>query len=218
MKLKLNQNSIEVLKNFAAICNNIQFKTGNVVKTRSASNTVIGMATLDQTIPTDFAVFDLSKFLSVLSLYKDPELDFNDRYVSIGEDNRYVKYQYSDPKTIVSFDYDKKLKSPPVLTTFKITNEQFIRIMKASSVLSSQNIVIEGKDGKIYVMTQDIKNPASDVFEIEIGATEKTFKVVYDASVFKLLPEDYNVTIFESQMTMLECDRVTYYIAATITK
>lgn len=216
--MKLNQNTIEILKNFASICNNIQFKTGNVVKTRSASNTVIGMATLDQTIPTDFAVFDLSKFLSVISLYKDPELEFNDRYVSIGEDNRHVKYQYSDPKTIVSFDYDKKLKSPPVLTQFKITNEQFGRIMKAASVLSSPNIIIEGKDGKIFVMSQDVKNPASDTFEFEIGTTDKTFKVVYDATVFKLLPEDYDVTIFESQMTLMECDRVTYYIAATITK
>lgn len=218
MKLKLNQNTTEILKNFAAICQNIQFKAGNVVKTKAASNNVIGIATLDQTFPMDFAVYDLPKFLSVLSLYKDPELSFNDRFVLIGEDNRSVKYQYSDPKTIVAVDYSKNPKLPPTLTEFTITAEQFAKVMKAASVLSSPNITIEGKDGRLCVLAQDVKNPSSDTFEIEIGQTDKQFKVIYEVGVFKLLPEDYKVTVFNSQMTVLECARVTYFLAATISQ
>lgn len=218
MKLKLNQNTIEILKNFAAICNNIQFKAGNVIKTKSPSNTVIGIANIDQKIPMDFAVYDLPKFLSVLTLYKDPELTFNERYVLIGEDNRSVKYQYSDPKTIIAVDYEKNPKLPPVLTKFSLTAEQLSRVLKAASILGSPNIIIEGKNGKISLLSQDVKNPASDIFEIEIGDTDKDFKVVYEVSVFKLLPEDYTVTVFDTSMTILECDKVTYYLAATISK
>ncbi len=218
LNMKLNTNTIEILKNFATICPNIQFKAGNVLMTKSQANTIRGMATLDQTFPQDFAIYDLPRFISVLGLYKDPELTFQDSNVLIGEDNRSVKYVYTDPKMIVAVDYSRAINLPAEVTTFKITADQFSKVLKGAGVLGLPNITIQGSNGKTLVIAQDIKNPSTDTFEIEIGASTVDFKLTYQVDVLKLLPEDYTVTVYDTAVTKLECSKVTYYLAATITR
>lgn len=216
--MKLNQNTIDILKNFSSICANIQFKAGDVIMTRSQANNVRGYAKLDQQFPQDFAIYDLPRFLSVLNLYKDPELKFNDSHVLIGEDNRSVKYVYTDPKMIISVDYNKDFKLPEEMTTFKITADQLSKVIKAAGVLGLPNITISGKNGKLAFMAQDVKNPSTDTFEIDIGTTPLDFSVTYAVEVLKILPEDYDVTVYKSAVTKLSCDKVTYYLAAVITR
>lgn len=214
--MKLTTNTVEILKNFATICPNIQFKAGDVLMTKSQANTIRGVAKLDQSFPKDFAIYDLSRFISVLGLYKDPELKFEDNYVLIGEDNRSVKYVYTNPNMIVSVDYNKAVNLPPELTTFKVTSDNMSRVIKAASVLGVPNITIQGKGGKISLIAQDLKNPSTDTFEIEIGDTAVDFQVNYQVDVMKVLPDDYNVTVYNTAVTRLESTKVTYYLAASI--
>lgn len=216
--MKLSANTVEILKNFAQICPNIQFKAGDVLMTRSQSNTMRGVAKLDQQFPKDFAIYDLPRFISVLGLYKDPELTFDNNYIIVGEDNRNVKYVYTDPKMIVAVDYNKPFNLPKEVTKFKLTADQLSKVLKASAVLGLPNITICGKAGKLNIVAQDVKNPSTDTFEIEIGDTNVDFSVNYQVEVLKLLPEDYEVTVYETSVTQLACPKVTYYLAATITR
>ena len=45
---------------------------------------------------------------------------------------------------------------------------------------------------------------------------EINFTVNYNVDVLKMLPDDYAVTVYESQITKLESNRMTYYIVAEI--
>lgn len=214
--MKLTPETIEILKNFATVNANIQFKAGSLLMTKSAANTIRGVATLNQSFPRDFAIYDLPRFISVLGLYKDPELTFEDNHVLIGEDKRSVKYVYTNPNMIVAVDYDKQVKLPDELTTFKVTADDFTKVIKAASVLGVPNITMQGKGGKISLIAQDLKNPSTDTFEIEIGDTTVDFRVNYQVDVLKILPEDYDVTVYNIAVTRLSCSKVTYYLAATI--
>ena len=214
--MKLTLDTIEILNNFASVCNNLQFKAGDVVKTKSTRGTIRAEAKLNQSFPRDFAIYDLNRFISVLSLYKEPELDFKNDYVEIKEDNRTLRYVYTDSKMIVSVDYSKGANLPPELTKFTLTAEHLSRALKAAKLLNLPNLVIQGETGKVSLIVTDIKNATSDNYDIEVCDTTENFKLTFQRDVLVMLPEDYEVTIYGGPITKLSSAKVTYYLAALV--
>ena len=101
--MKLSDQTLNILKNFAGINNSILVKQGTQLRTISVAKNILAEAAIDEDFPRDFAVYDLNQFLNGLSLHQDPDLDFSpDSYISIKEGKRRVKYFYADPNVIVS--------------------------------------------------------------------------------------------------------------------
>ena len=101
--MKLSDNTLNILKNFAGINNSILVKQGNKLRTISMAKNILAEADISEEFPRDFAIYDLNQFLNGLSLHQDPDLDFNqDSYLSIKEGKRRVKYFFADPNVIFS--------------------------------------------------------------------------------------------------------------------
>ena len=90
--MKLNTRTIQVLKNFASINPSIQFSEGTNLKTISPNKTMMAKAKLEDVIPSTFAIYDLSRFLGVVSLFEDPEYQIEERMVNIASPGRKVSY------------------------------------------------------------------------------------------------------------------------------
>ena len=102
-KMKLSDNALAILKNFAGINNSILVKQGNKLRTISVAKNILAEAEIKEDFPRDFAIYDLNQFLNGLSLHQDPDLDFNqDSYLSIKEGKRRVKYFFADPNVIIA--------------------------------------------------------------------------------------------------------------------
>ena len=54
--MKLDNDTLQVLKNFSAINKNIMFKPGNVIRTISSTKSVLAKATIKQDFEKGFAV------------------------------------------------------------------------------------------------------------------------------------------------------------------
>ena len=90
--MKLSDNTLTILKNFAGINNSILVKQGDKLRTISVAKNILAEAIVDEQFPRDFAVYDLNQFLNGLSLHQDPEMDFKeDSYLTIREGKRKVK-------------------------------------------------------------------------------------------------------------------------------
>ena len=101
--MKLSDNALAILKNFAGINNSILVKQGNKLRTISIAKNILAEAEIKEEFPRDFAIYDLNQFLNGLSLHQDPDLDFKEEsYLSIKEGKRRVKYFFADPNVIVS--------------------------------------------------------------------------------------------------------------------
>ncbi len=101
--MKLSDNALAILKNFAGINNSILVKEGNKLRTISVAKNILAEAEIKEEFPRDFAIYDLNQFLNGLSLHQDPDLDFNqDTYLSIKEGKRRVKYFFADPNVIIA--------------------------------------------------------------------------------------------------------------------
>ena len=210
--MKLNTRTIQVLKNFASINPSIQFSEGTNLKTISPNKTMMAKAKLEDVIPSTFAIYDLSRFLGVVSLFEDPEYQIDERMVNIASPGRKVSYTFADPSTIITPpDREIVLEDPDVV--FELKQENFAEIMKALGVMSFPDLVVVGEDGKVILRATDTKNPSSDKYDIEVGTTDRTFTAVFKTENVKILPSSYTVSLSSKGISHFVSDDVEYWIS-----
>ena len=133
--MKLSSRTLQVLKNFSTINPSLLFKTGNVLTTMSPMKTVMARATVKESFPQTYAIFDLSRFIGVLSVFNDPEIVMEDSFLVISENNRVVNYTYADPEMIVT-PPDKPIKFPDdPEVEFSLPSDVLLSVMKAMNIL-----------------------------------------------------------------------------------
>ena len=194
--MKLSNETLTVLKNFAGINSGIEFKKGNKIATISSTKTVLAKATLTDDFPQDFCIYDLNQFLSVHSLGKDTELDFDANNVVFKSGRSKTKYRMTAKSMIVAAP-EKELKLPSVDGSFKLKEEDMAQALKNAAVLGSPNIAFESDGSKISVTNFNAKDDSAHTNTIEIGSTDndKVYKAVFLVENFKMIPGTYNVEI-----------------------
>ena len=102
--MKLSNDTRDVLKNFSTINQNLLVKNGSVINTMSAMKNIVAKATVPDSFNNEFAIYDLNEFLSALSLFKDPSLDFDDKAVKLKEEGggSSLNYFFSDPSIVTA--------------------------------------------------------------------------------------------------------------------
>ena len=210
--MNLSNETLSILKSFSAINPSIQFREGSELKTISPTKTVLAKAKLKDTIDSTFAIYDLSRFLGVLSLFNNPKYTVNENELTIESDGRKVNYVFCDPSTI-QVPPDKELNIGDADVEFEMKREHFGEVMKALGVMSLPDFVVVGDGSKIYLRATDTKNPSTDRYDIEVGTTDKTFNVVFRTEHMKLMPKDYTVSISSKGISHFEAEDVEYFIA-----
>lgn len=208
--MKLSENTINVLKNFSTINPSILFNSGNVLKTISPVKTVYARAVVEEEFPRDFAIYDLPKMLGALSIFKDPELTFEEKFLTISEGRQKVQFKYADPSMIVAAP-SKEVQLPSNNVQFTISSESFQRMMRSLGILSLPEVAISGQDGVVYMKAVNSKETGSDNFSIEVGETDQIFNAVFKAENLKLMNKDYSVTLSFKGLAEFNADNLTYF-------
>jgi hypothetical protein len=210
--MKISRNTILVLENFADINSSIFIKEGNVIETISPTTTIKAIATLDVTFPRSFALYKLGKFLSTLSLFNDPSIDFQENCLVIEADKRSARLMYSD-SSLVTRVSSKKIELPSVDVLVTLTNDNLAQVHKALKVMELSDIVISGEGGEVYISASDSKNPSGDELSIYLGNTDKTFKAVFKSENIKFMPGTYDVEICAQGIARFKSEKVEYFVA-----
>jgi len=189
--MKLSEQTVSLLKNFAGINQNIQFKAGNKLQTISAQKNILVDAEVPEAFPSDFAIYDLNKMLGVMSLFQDPELEIGDKTMKVGGK---VNYMFADPSMIVT-PPEKELTFPEAEVKFAMSNVDFSQTTKAAAMLGLPHVCVVGDGSKITLGATDVNNSSSDDFVTEVGTTDKSFCMVFKIENLKLFAGDYDVEI-----------------------
>lgn len=214
--MNLGNETLAILKSFSAINPSIQFREGSELKTISPTKTVLAKARLKDTIESTFSIYDLSRFLGVVSLFENPRYTVNENTLTIESSGRKVNYTFCDPSTIMIAP-DKELNIGDVAVSFKMAKDHFGEVMKALGVMTLPDFVVVGNGSKIYLRATDTKNPSADQFNIEVGTTDKTFNVIFRTDNMKLMPRDYDVSISSKGISHFKAEDVEYWIAVEST-
>jgi len=214
--MKIDANTINVLKNFAKINPSIVIQEGNTLKTISPSKTIMAKANVTTDFGKRFAIYNLDRFLSTLSLFSNPELNFKEKFIDISDENKNTHYTYADEGAITKAP-EKEINLPSVDVTFTLTNDNLKDVEKAAGVLQLPEIVVAGDGTNVYLQAADSKNPSGDVYSIAIGTTDKTFKAIFKSENIKIIPGDYTVNICSKGISHFKGTDAEYWIAVEST-
>ncbi len=193
--MKLSNDTREVLKNYSTINANLLVTSGNQIATMSQMKNIVSKATLPDTFETEFAIYDLNEFLSAMSLFDDPELDFGDSSVKISQGGQSLNYFYSDPTVVTTPKSDITMPNPDA--TFTLKQSVFNQVLKASSVLGVPDMVLDvDETGQMNLRVSDRKNDTSNSFSVEVGeGGTPNQKFFFKVENLKLLSGDYEVKV-----------------------
>ena len=187
--MKLSDNTLTILKNFAGINNSILVKKGNKLRTISVAKNILAEAEISpEEFPRDFAIYDLNQFLNGLSLHQDPEMDFSEAsYLTIREGRRKVKYFYADPAVIIS-PPEKEITLPSEDVHFQLDSSSLDKLLKAAAVYQLPDFCVVGNAGVIKLVVRDKKNDTSNEYSIKVGETDKEFVFNFKVENIKIIP------------------------------
>ena len=212
--MKLSSNTTNILKNFSQINQSILIKQGNKLKTISVMKNILAEAEIEEEFEKDFAIYDLNQFLSGLSLYDSPDLDFGESYLTIRDGRRRAKYFFADPDVIVS-PPEKEISLPTRDVCFTVATQQLDKLLKAAALYQVPDLSAVGRNGKVELVVRDKKNDTSHEFSEEVGETEDEFMFNFKVENIKIIPGTYEVVISSkllAEFTNKNTD-LKYYIA-----
>ena len=211
--MKLSNGTINVLKNFSTINQNLVIKEGSDISTMSAMKNIVAKAKVEEDFTKEFAIYDLNEFLSALSLFGTPDLDFQDDYVVITEEGsaKSLKYWYSDPSVVTTPTKDITMPSNEV--KFDFSSDSLAEITKAASVIGAPDMVLE--NGKLRVT--DKKNTTANDYatELDVPDSDVDYKFWFKVENLKLLPGSYSVEVSSHKISRFSNSNVDieYFIA-----
>ena len=218
-KVTLSSKTLNVLKNFSTINSSIVFRKGSTVRTISNAENILAKFTGEEVFPVDFAIYDLSQFLSGISLFNDPQLEFTSGdFVSIRGGRQSAKYYFSDPEITLKSAPEKNVKFPGSDIEFSLSAEDLVALQKASAVYSLPDLTFYSEDGStdIKLILRDKENDTSNTYEQSItGSSNGTYSLDLKIENIRVLPGNYSIRVSQhliSEWTNEDVD-LSYYIA-----
>jgi len=217
--MKISDNTMKILNNFAKINQGIVVEGGTVIKTMSPTRNIIAQANIAENFPK-FAISNLPEFLSAINIFNDPELEFEEGICTFGENNTYVKYRCADPSIIIA--PKREIKEPDFEIKFNVTAEMFADVLKGASVLKLPDIVVTKTGDRVQFGAKDTNQPGKSTFMVNIDLEQPLdvdFEMVIRTDTFaKMIPQTYNVAISSKRLSkwVSTDNNLLYYISLEV--
>jgi hypothetical protein len=192
-------------------------KEGKELTTMSAMKNIIAKAEVEEEFPQEVAIYDLNEFLSCLSLFQSPNLEFESTFVTITEENKpttKMKYFYSDPSVVTT--PSKMITMPSNEITFTLDSATLSDITKASAVISSADLVLENTNGTPSLTVKDKKNDTANSYSRGVDTQgEGKFSFFFKVENLKLMDGKYTVQVSSKNISHMknESTPIEYWIA-----
>ena len=215
--MELTEKTLTVLKNYATINPNVVINNGNVIKTISEAKNVLSTAEVDVEFPKQVGIYDLSEFLSVLSLVDSPRLTFEDNnfLISDGSGRTRIKYFYSDIDMLTV--PSKDIVMPECEVSFALDRETLTRVKRAASVLGHTEMSLSVVNDVLQLSVIDQNDKTSNVFSIDVDGEYKdpNFNFVFNIANLKMVDDDYRVDISSKLISHFvnEISGIQYWVA-----
>ena len=226
--MKLNQNTIETLTNFAGINTNILIKQGNELSTISTMRNIFAKAKITDQFTKEFGIYDLNQFLSAVSSATKPGLSFKDKHLEIFEEGfpkNKDDFFYSDSSVLTKLPKEDP-KMPEADVTFSLTESNYKKLLKKALIYQVPDLALIGtKGGDVVLKVYDKKNDTSNSSTIVVGENATAdYTFYFKVENMKMLDGDYDVSVSSKKISHFKhkTKPVEYWIAlesdSTITK
>ena len=211
--MKLSNETVSVLKNFSTINQNLVIKSGNKIATMSAMKNIVAKAEVLEEFPQEFAIYDLNEFLSAISLFSKPELEFENDFVMITEEgtSTSLKYWYSDPSVVTT--PTKDITMPECEVKFNLSSDTLSTVTKAAAVIGAPDMALESGSLKVTDKKNDTAN--NYALDLDVDSQSDNYKFWFKVENLKLIQGSYDVQVSSKNISHFKnsTGNVEYFIA-----
>lgn len=205
-EIKLSKETIDILKNFSGISGQFRFRPGNEISVVNRPTSWVGIATVAETFPIDFAIVDMNVLLSCISYFKEPSIVFENTFLLVKETNSSsdrMRFYYANPESVKCIN--KTPKIPDNMISFSLPNDIYMKMMKFHALLSgnggSPSISLSNPhiEGKLMITVGDTKNKSSNTYDVQVNGRAKNdadFLIVFPPQNMAFMKGDYEVEIY----------------------
>ena len=199
--MKISNDTLSILKNFASINTNILFRKGNTLATVSSGKNIFARASVSETFEREIPIYDLNGLLGQLTLMEDTDVLFGEESVTATKDNRFFEYFYTAPELVTAAP-EEEIQVDDFFS-FDLSVDDLNFIQKAAGITAAPMLSILG-DGKNVTLTlDDPATPKTNNFKQVVASTDKTFKAHLQIENFKVLSGNYRVSLSEKKVLHL---------------
>lgn len=215
--MNLSKETLTLIKNFANINGSLLLQPGNKISTISEGRNIMGEAIVPETFPITFGIYDLDEFLSAISIFNTPTIEFTEQYATIS-DNAASRIKYYAAGNGIVKAPPPTIKFPSPEIEFTLDAQQLAMMIKTAGVLKTTDVSIVGDrdSGELSVLVKDKKNATANGYDLAIGESDITFTANFRVGNLKsLLPGSYKVAISSKKISRFVNTSIdlTYFIA-----
>lgn len=193
--MKLSEKTKTILKNFSQINNSIYIRGGSSLATISATKNIYAKATVTEDFPIPFAIYDLAQFLNGVSLFTDPEIEFDDAsYLTIKSGRSKVKYFFADPD-VIHYPPEKSIDIPSYQFSFSLSWSVLDSLIKSASIYALPDLCLECQGDEVNFVTKDKDNDTSNTVSFLVGTSEVPFSFNFKTESIRIIPGNYMVEV-----------------------
>lgn len=218
--MNISKNTIDILKNYATINPSVYVKKGNVISTISPQRTIMSFCEVEETFPENFAIYELSRFLGVISLFEDPSYEFMEEKVKIKSNKHSVLYRYAEPSMIITPPEKDIVLPEDNNTELDVSWSDIQKVMRGASILSKPQIKFSVKRNKIFMEAVDTKDMSGDNYSIVVDEYGEDVDInemdyIFKIENWKLIEGDYKIALSPKGLARFKCvtKPITYFIA-----
>lgn len=221
--MKISAQTLQVLKNYASINPNLLVRKGSTLCTMSTNKNMLAKASVAESFPMQFAIYDMQQFLGVISIFDDPDFTFNDNSIVVSSNNMSVEYIFAAPEMVVAPTEAmiQKIAVGDPEISFRLPASTLNEIIKATSILQLDKINVVGTSdpGSVTLVIADPKNPSSNKFSVKVdGTSSSDLSMAFAAENLKLITGDYRVKISSTGISSFTNEKLNleYFLMADV--
>lgn len=203
----LNDSTVEILKNFASINNQVVFKAGSAQRACNETRNFIADVELNEPLPQECALYELNRLLGIIDTCKTDKLPT----IAFGSSSLVVEHDYG--KVTIPYAHADVVAAPPgvqfhlkkPIATFDLPSSLWTKIKRTAAVLQTTSLhIIVNTDGELVLRLVNEKDKGGDASGSASynmpnthvqEAVDNTWAVKFDA--LELIPGDYTVEVGE---------------------
>ena len=192
--MKISNDTRNIFKNFSTINSGIRVKSGNKLETISQMKNILAVATIDESFPQDFSIYNLPEFLGATSLLDDPDFQFGDSSLTVADNNSSLAYFYASEGMVTA--PDKMITMPDAEIVIDISSTLLSELQKAASVLGVNDLILSSDGTTIKLEVTDKKNTTSNTFSRIVGVGNGvSYTMNFKIENLKVLDGNYEVSV-----------------------
>ena len=192
--MKISNDTRNIFKNFSTINSGIRVKSGNKLETISQMKNILAVATVNESFPQDFSIYNLPEFLGATSLLDDPDFQFGDSSLTVADNNSSLAYFYASEGMVTA--PDKMITMPDAEIVIDISSTLLSELQKAASVLGVNDLILSSDGTTIKLEVTDKKNTTSNTFSRIVGeGNGVSYTMNFKIENLKVLDGNYEVSV-----------------------